>query len=87
MEGGEDDSGKGSTLVIHQTIEQLIARCIAPVKKDFIRPPPDRTTTTTTSSAPNDKPPVLAKEKKSKRQLKRERLQVGTLLFYINSLY
>ena len=72
MEGGEDDSRKGSTLVIHQTTEQLIAMCIAPVKKDFLRPHPDRTT-----SSRNDKPPVLAKEKKSKCQLKRERFQVN----------
>jgi len=71
----EDDSGKGSTLVIDQTTEQLIVRCIAPVKKDFLRPPPDRTTTS--SSAP-----VLAKEKKSKRQLKRERLQVPCSCLY-----
>ncbi|WJX42486.1 tRNA-dihydrouridine(47) synthase [NAD(P)(+)] [Trifolium repens] len=77
MDGGEDNSHQGSSLVIHQTTEQLIARCIAPVKKEFIRPPPDRTTSSQndTVSIPNDKPPVLAKEKKSKRQLKRERRQ------------
>jgi hypothetical protein len=93
MDGGEDNSShQGSSLVIHQTTEQLIARCIAPVKKDFIRPPPDRTTSSQndTVSIPNDKPPVLAKEKKSKRQLKRERRQVGTTrisILHIHSIY
>ncbi|XP_027190841.1 tRNA-dihydrouridine(47) synthase [NAD(P)(+)]-like isoform X2 [Cicer arietinum] len=76
MDGGDNDSRQGSTLVIHQTTEQLIARCIAPVKKDFLRPPPVRTSSQNDDiPIPNDKPPVLAKEKKSKRQLKRERRQ------------
>lgn len=76
-DGGEEDSRHGSSAATHQTADELIARCIAPVKTEFLRPPPDRTSSQNDDvSIPKDKAPVLAKEKKSKRQLKRERRQV-----------
>ncbi|KAK7310590.1 hypothetical protein RJT34_08184 [Clitoria ternatea] len=51
---------------------ELVARAIAPVKKFYLRPPPVRDDV----PIPDDtKPSLLAKEKKSKRQLKRERRQ------------
>ncbi|CAA0807685.1 tRNA-dihydrouridine(47) synthase [Striga hermonthica] len=61
--------------------EELVAKAIAPVKRAFLRPPPvrscdDRSETGKAdgkSAAANDAP--ILKEKKSKRQLKRERLQ------------
>jgi tRNA-dihydrouridine synthase 3 len=75
------------------TPEQLIAKSIAPVKPQFLRPPPSRasqkdTTSSTVSDSNNDisksintnTTSVVAKEKKSKRQLKRERQQV--LIFH-----
>ncbi|XP_027162663.1 tRNA-dihydrouridine(47) synthase [NAD(P)(+)]-like [Coffea eugenioides] len=61
------------------TPEELVAKARAPVKKEFLRPPPIRTSNSTTSqphdaaTEPNSTP--LIKEKKSKRQLKRERRQ------------
>lgn len=63
------------------TPDQLVAKAIAPVKKQFLRPPPTRTIQSDTLSSVNDgnKPSqsstTVIKEKKSKRQLKRERLQ------------
>ncbi|XP_058785073.1 tRNA-dihydrouridine(47) synthase [NAD(P)(+)]-like [Vicia villosa] len=75
-DGGEEDSRHGGSAATHQTTDELIARCIAPVKTEFLRPPPDRTSSQNDDvSIPKDKAPVLAKEKKSKRQLKRERRQ------------
>ncbi|KAJ1386326.1 Zinc finger, CCCH-type [Sesbania bispinosa] len=69
----DTDEGQG---VAQQTPEELVARCIAPVKKDFLRPPPVRASSPNDDvSVANDKPPALVKEKKSKRQLKRERRQ------------
>lgn len=77
VNGGEEDSRHGGSAVTLQTTDQLIARCIAPVRNEFLRPPPDRTSSQNDDvSIPKDKAPVLAKEKKSKRQLKRERRQV-----------
>ncbi|CAJ1973020.1 unnamed protein product [Sphenostylis stenocarpa] len=60
-----------------QTPQQLVARAIAPVKKDFLRPPPVRSSAPTddVSTSNENKTSVLAKEKKSKRQIKRERRQ------------
>ncbi|KAI6677634.1 hypothetical protein NL676_038430 [Syzygium grande] len=64
----------------HRTPEELIAKAIAPVKGEFLRPPPVRPY----SSGQSDVAPEarggapqsgLVKEKKSKRQLKRERQQ------------
>lgn len=69
----------------HLTPEELVAKAIAPVKREFLRPPPLRSSSTNVkdaaSSAKNDgddkaAPSSLVKEKKSKRQLKRERRQV-----------
>lgn len=68
----------------HRTPEELIAKAIAPVKGEFLRPPPVRPY----SSGQSDAAPEarggapqsgLVKEKKSKRQLKRERQQVSPL--------
>lgn len=70
----------------HLTPQQLVAKAIAPVKRDFLRPPPLRSSSNNlkdaTSTAKNDgddkaAPSTLVKEKKSKRQLKRERRQVN----------
>ncbi|TKY75454.1 tRNA-dihydrouridine(47) synthase of NAD(P)(+) [Spatholobus suberectus] len=73
----EDERDQGGSVVAEQTPEQLVARAIAPVKKDFLRPPPARDSSPNDDvSVPNDnKTSALAKEKKSKRQLKRERRQ------------
>ncbi|XP_047328486.1 tRNA-dihydrouridine(47) synthase [NAD(P)(+)]-like [Impatiens glandulifera] len=85
-----DDSHKEVVVVVEtetvsqampeRTPEELVAKAIAPVKKDFIRPPPIRNKDTDTDNV-NDldtKPSAPSKiiiEKKSKRQLKRERNQ------------
>ncbi|KAK4401440.1 tRNA-dihydrouridine(47) synthase [NAD(P)(+)]-like [Sesamum angolense] len=62
---------------------ELVAKAIAPVKRDFLRPPPVRTCDGNNSSKADERAaaqkddasaPIL-KEKKSKRQLKRERRQ------------
>ncbi|GLT86132.1 hypothetical protein SLE2022_042940 [Rubroshorea leprosula] len=60
-----------------QTPEELVARAIAPIKREFLRPPPSRTTQNNASSDADSKSPQssLVKDKKSKRQLKRERRQ------------
>lgn len=63
------------------TPEELVAKAIAPVKKQFLRPPPTRANQNDTVKYTNDKSSqqhssTLVKEKKSKRQLKRERRQV-----------
>ncbi|KAL8060248.1 hypothetical protein ABFX02_02G012200 [Erythranthe guttata] len=50
--------------------EEMVAKSIAPVKRDFLCPPPVRTC----NRDDNSKAPLMD-EKKSKRQLKRERLQ------------
>ncbi|KAJ4716658.1 tRNA-dihydrouridine(47) synthase [NAD(P)(+)] [Melia azedarach] len=61
------------------TPEELVAKAIAPVKKQFLRLPLTRTTQNDTVTAPDynsSKPSsTLVKDKKSKRQLKRERRQ------------
>jgi tRNA-dihydrouridine synthase 3 len=64
------------------TPEELVAKAIAPVKKEFLRPPPPRLSSTSTGLQNNtvsQTKVVSAKEKKSKRQLKRERHQVLSL--------
>ncbi|KAJ7978540.1 tRNA-dihydrouridine(47) synthase [NAD(P)(+)] [Quillaja saponaria] len=77
----EDQPLTNSNGVVQQTPEELVARAIAPVKKEYLRPPPARPSSTTQKdgvSDTNDKASVqssLVKEKKSKRQLKRERRQ------------
>ncbi|KAK9286631.1 hypothetical protein L1049_015031 [Liquidambar formosana] len=61
------------------TPEELVAKSIAPVKRDFLRPPPVRASSTDgnkdDASESKAVPSNLLKEKKSKRQLKRERRQ------------
>ncbi|XP_052192680.1 tRNA-dihydrouridine(47) synthase [NAD(P)(+)]-like isoform X2 [Diospyros lotus] len=60
------------------TPEELVAKAIAPVKKDFIRPPPARASTNDANDDASESkraPSTLLKEKKSKKQLKRERRQ------------
>ncbi|KAF5727179.1 FMN-linked oxidoreductases superfamily protein isoform 1 [Tripterygium wilfordii] len=62
----------------HQTPEELVAKAIAPIKREFLRPPPTRTINQNVSvSNANAKAPQsgLVREKKSRRQLKRERRQ------------
>lgn len=61
--------------------EELISKSIAPVKKEFLRPPP--TSRSTTSDSKDDyanseapRSSGMIQEKKSKRQLKRERHEV-----------
>lgn len=79
--GSHPSASNGGT---QQTPEELVARAIAPVKREFLRPPPVRpssspsTNTNDDVSDEKDKPAQSAvdKEKKSKRQLKRERRQV-----------
>ncbi|KAL8543190.1 hypothetical protein ACS0TY_003916 [Phlomoides rotata] len=59
-----------------QSAEELVAKSIAPVKREYLRPPPVRNGDNKAEEkvVSNDGPsaPIL-KEKKSKRQLKRER--------------
>lgn len=68
--------------VVERTPEELVAKSIAPVKKQFLRPPPVRPCCPKNHndevSDGNAKPAQsnVVKEKKSKRQLKRERRQV-----------
>lgn len=68
----KDSNGFGQA-----TPEELVSRAIAPVKREFLRPPPSRTTKQQNDAIQEAqaKPsqPGLLKEKKSKRQLKRER--------------
>lgn len=68
-------SSNGAT---HQTPEELVAKAIAPVKWEFLRPPPSRTQNdaATEPKKADANQPGIVKEKKSKRQLKRERRQV-----------
>lgn len=62
------------------SVEELVAKAIAPVKREYLLPPPIRTSikdppkdaVSDTKSSPQ---PPLLKEKKSKRQIKRERRQ------------
>lgn len=63
------------------TTEELVAKSIAPIKKHFLRPPPlrassnDAVSQTTANAAPAPSQSSFVKDKKSKRQLKRERRQ------------
>lgn len=69
----------------HSTPEELVAKAIAPVKREFLRPPPVRSSEKNSDSlsqsdvnqanvdAKSDASKSIVKEKKSKRQLKRER--------------
>ena len=59
--------------VYEATSEELIERSMAPIKKEFLCPPPSRSLKQSDVKAPH---PSLVQEKKSKRQLKRERREV-----------
>ena len=72
--------------------EEVVAKAIAPVKKEFLRPPPSsRSAISDTNKDENGKSEStkksgIVKEKKSKRQLKRERREVcfcSTLFFQL----
>lgn len=75
-----------STIPACLTPEELVAKAIAPVKKEFLCPPPVRADSTSASNqnegVHEHKSAPLLKEKKSKRQLKRERRQVFFLHQY-----
>ncbi|OIT27939.1 PREDICTED: tRNA-dihydrouridine(47) synthase [NAD(P)(+)]-like [Nicotiana attenuata] len=67
-----------------RTPEELVAKAIAPVKREYIRPPPSRPSNNNNNNGAvgveNDdaaevKSAPILKEKKSKRQIKRERRQ------------
>uniref|UniRef100_A0A5B7BA75 tRNA-dihydrouridine(47) synthase [NAD(P)(+)] n=1 Tax=Davidia involucrata TaxID=16924 RepID=A0A5B7BA75_DAVIN len=76
--GNPAPSAKQDGGLAQQTPEELLAKAIAPVKKDFLRPPPIRTSNNDINDVVSDSksaPSNLRKEKKSKRQLKRERRQ------------
>lgn len=65
--------------------EELVAKAIAPVKREFLRPPPIRPCSNNRDDAvseANAEPPQsgVLKDKKSKRQLKRERREVHIYL-------
>ncbi|KAK1571657.1 hypothetical protein Q3G72_020819 [Acer saccharum] len=84
-----NSTGAPPSYHLNLTAEELVAKSIAPVKKEFIRPPPDRTNPkksandddisetngVSDSRSSSKQTTALVKEKKSKRQLKRERLQ------------
>jgi tRNA-dihydrouridine synthase 3 len=58
------------------TPEELAAKAIAPVKKEFLRPPPPRPSSTSTglqNYTVSQTKVVSGKEKKSKRQLRPRR--------------
>jgi len=81
----------------HPTPEELVAKAIAPVKREYFRPPPERSSEKKSDSvsqsdgnqanddAKSDASESIVKEKKSKRQLKRERREV-VLFFYLSNL-
>lgn len=58
-----------------KTPGELVAKAIVPVKREFLRPPPLRPCNDVASDSKYT-PSTFVKEKKSKRQLKRERRQV-----------
>lgn len=75
-----DDAVAPASAPAERTPEELVAKAMAPVKKEFLRPPPIRSSTSQPDDAATQTEPKssasLIKEKKSKRQLKRERRQV-----------
>ncbi|XP_058098782.1 tRNA-dihydrouridine(47) synthase [NAD(P)(+)]-like isoform X2 [Magnolia sinica] len=85
MDGGTSTDGGEPKASAHLKPEELVAKAIAPVKREYLRPPPLRPCSSSLPSdekdgtaSNNDKSSstaVVVKEKKSKRQLKRERQQ------------
>ena len=66
------------------TAAELVAKSIAPVKREFLRPPPARNCDKTADNNSDDKeapqaaaPAPILKDKNSKRQMKRDRRQVS----------
>ncbi|KAF8406525.1 hypothetical protein HHK36_008613 [Tetracentron sinense] len=73
---GDLPSSKADT--VHLKPEELIAKAIAPVKREYIRTPPIRPCSNACNDGVSEKKAIVSnvvKEKKSKRQLKRERQQ------------
>ncbi|XP_041010944.1 tRNA-dihydrouridine(47) synthase [NAD(P)(+)]-like isoform X1 [Juglans microcarpa x Juglans regia] len=72
-----DDSPSLKSNGSQRTPEELVAKAIAPVKKEFLRSPPPRPSSSTNhqTHVVSETKVVSIKEKKSKRQLKRERRQ------------
>ncbi|XP_041998099.1 tRNA-dihydrouridine(47) synthase [NAD(P)(+)]-like isoform X2 [Salvia splendens] len=72
------------------TAAELVAKSIAPVKREFLRPPPVRNCDKSADDNSDDKeapqaaatPPIL-KDKKSKRQMKRDRRQEQKSVLHI----
>ena len=75
--------GAKATERVEKTPEELVAKAIAPVKREFLRPPPVRPSNDVVSDSKST-PSTLVKEKKSKRQLKRERRQVLSLFLKLH---
>lgn len=84
-----DDSGVSQEF---RTPEELVAKGIVPVKRQYLRPPPSRPSTNnnnnnnSTVGVQNDdaaeaKSAPILKDKKSKRQIKRERRQVIFIIY------
>ncbi|XP_050363783.1 tRNA-dihydrouridine(47) synthase [NAD(P)(+)]-like [Argentina anserina] len=72
-------NGVAAALAAQRTPEELVAKSIAPVKKQYLRPPPLRPCSKDQNDAVPEgsaKSSTVVKEKKSKRQLKRERREV-----------
>ncbi|KAD7117521.1 hypothetical protein E3N88_04789 [Mikania micrantha] len=67
--------------VIEMSVEELVAKAIVPVKKEFMCPAPTRVGSDNNGLSSDDRPAAttasapVSKEKKSKRQIKRERNQ------------
>ncbi|PRQ24078.1 hypothetical protein RchiOBHm_Chr6g0268421 [Rosa chinensis] len=79
--GTGPEVSNGVAAAAERTPEELVAKSIAPVKKQFLRAPPVRPCSKDQNDAVcegNAKPAQsnVVKEKKSKRQLKRERREV-----------
>lgn len=75
--------------------EELVAKAIAPVKRDYLCPPPLRPSSSNDDKEKDflsdkknrDSTHIVVKEKKSKRQLKRERQKVFPLpTFEVNGI-
>lgn len=66
-------SDDGSGLLNYPSAEELIAKARAPVKREYIRPAPVRAVNAKDESDNNGTVAKVSVEKKSKRQLKRER--------------
>lgn len=62
--------------VYEATSEELIERSMAPIKKEFLCPPPSRAGKQNDAADVRAPQSGLVQEKKSKRQLKRERREV-----------